>query len=117
MKNTSEHDLLLSGAALSNSNFRGLLERLMDIQIRDSDGTPAPETERGKIIHRRAGPLAGGNGFLHDCKPGETFTEQSDLSAEFELTKPGTYTVQASRYDSVSGQVVKSNTLTLTVTE
>jgi hypothetical protein len=50
-------------------------------------------------------------------KPGQSVGENSeiDLSKDWDLSKPGVYTIQAERWDSSSKGFVKSNTITVTV--
>jgi hypothetical protein len=49
--------------------------------------------------------------------PGKTSREDADLTEEFELSKPGKYTVQAERLDQYSKGPVKSNIITITLVE
>jgi hypothetical protein len=92
--------------------------RMIDVRVYDSNGKPMPETYHGKTIHARTTllPALGPGAPPAYIKKGETFSEESDLSREFLLDKPGTYTVQAERLDYRSNVRVKSNTVTLTLT-
>jgi hypothetical protein len=96
--------------------------RQMDVELRDSEGKPVPETEYGKTIHGRSArpPVSaehgkpgvgwGGRSGVDGALPaGETFRETSDLSKEFDLRKPGTYAIRAFRKDIFSGQTIYSN--------
>ena len=49
--------------------------------------------------------------------PGKMFKMGIDLKRLYKITEPGTYTFQVSRYDDVSKTEVKSNTVTIVVTE
>ena len=49
-------------------------------------------------------------------KPGATFEDHVDLTSIYDLSQPGKYTVQVQRTDAVSKTLVKSNTVTVTVT-
>ena len=102
----------------------------MDIQVRDSEGKPVAETEYGKTIHARSieappvdrngpgvptrGPRGGAIAMA--LRPGETLTEESDLTKEFDLSRPGKYTVQAfdRGRDPDTGKTVMSNEVTIT---
>jgi hypothetical protein len=102
------------------------LMRNVDIKVFDSDGKQVPETEYGAAVHGRPpinpspGPSSGRFTsapvpFL--IGPGKSLHENADLNKEFELTKPGKYTVQAQRYDNESNTLVTSNVITLTITQ
>lgn len=49
--------------------------------------------------------------------PGKMFDMAIDLKRLYEITEPGTYSFQVSRYDDVSRTLVKSNPVKITVTE
>ncbi len=56
--------------------------------------------------------------FSFAIKPGSGFREDANLREEFELQKPGKYTVQAERPDPYSnGLLVKSNTIMIALVE
>jgi hypothetical protein len=99
--------------------------RQMDVELRDSEGKPIPETEYGKTIHGRSvrppepakhdAPgvgMGGRTGVMGALPSGETFRETSDLNEEFDLRKPGTYMVRASRKDAFTAETVYSNEIT-----
>ncbi len=92
--------------------------RMVDVRVSDSDGKPTPETYHGKTIHARTTlvPALGPSAPPSYIKKGESFSEESDLNREFVLDKPGKYTVQAHRLDYRSNVLVKSNTITFTLT-
>jgi len=93
--------------------------RMIDVRVYDSNGKPMPETRHGKTIRARVTllPLLGPSFPPSYVRKGESFSEESDLNREFVLDKPGTYTVQAERLDYLSNVLVKSNTVTLTLTD
>ena len=112
LTNTTEHDL-----EVGRGFINGTLLRYMDVKVLDKDGQPVADTDYGLGLHgRRPGPIGGGVGFSEKIKPGEAIHEEADLSKEFDLSKPGKYTVQAERMDSTIREVVKSNVITFTVT-
>jgi hypothetical protein len=101
-----------------------------EIHLRDSKGNPVLETPYGQKVHgtdpnRR--PFSGSVfGYQETLKPGETFEEKLNLSEEYDLSKPGEYTIQVRRHDVLSEDdlksksrtvaFVKSNTITITIT-
>jgi hypothetical protein len=139
LTNISDHDIKLDDDAHGERNF--------DLDVRDSQGTPPPETlylkaSRGES--QGAGPSAlvlTQKYIIRDLKPGKTTKEEAWLSQVFDL-KPGMYTVTFRRADyhftphdvmrtltEQEGQpyrgtppplkpkaIVKSNTITITVT-
>ena len=52
-----------------------------------------------------------------DLPPGQKVTDVLPVDRLFDLTQPGKYSIQASRYDSETKTWVKSNTVTVTVTQ
>ena len=108
--NISEHDLPRTSTSQGT--------RFMDIKLYDTDGKAVPETEHGKLLHGRSVKWPNSHsGFIQRFIPkGQSFHEESDLSKEFILDKPGTYTVQAEHFDYASQVLVKSNAITLTLT-
>jgi hypothetical protein len=85
-------------------------------RVVDSRGEPVPETEFGMTVHTEV--LTHLHGFLAAVlKPGESFREEADLSKEFVLTKPGAYTVELIKRDPDTGEMVRSNAITVTVTQ
>jgi len=101
--------------------YKGEKFRDMDIRVLDSSGKPVEETDLGRTVHGRNPKISWGvQGTKHGgiaIGTGQTLTEQADLSKEFDLSKPGTYTAQAERWDGEHGQMIRSNTITITITE
>lgn len=58
-----------------------------------------------------------GDTVLVPRPPGKIFEMGIDLKRLYKITEPGTYTFQVSRYDEVSKTIVKSNKVTIAVTE
>jgi hypothetical protein len=89
--------------------------------IRDSGNKPVPMTEYG-IKANHAEPTQEGapprvllrSTFSAELAPGKAVTQTLALTKEYDLSKPGKYTIQASRFDG--NVVVKSNVITLNVT-
>ena len=115
MKNVSDKDIF---TGITMTGDRVQLHHI-DIRVLDKDGKPVPETEHGMLIHGRhpRGSTVINHAFSIPVAPGESTPEDYDLAKEFELTKPGTYSVQAQRLDYASQILVKSNTITFTITK
>ena len=75
----------------------------------NKDGQPVAETDYGMGLHGRVrqGVFGGGYATTESLKPGEAVHEESDLNKEFDLSRPGKYTVQAERTDRTTREVVK----------
>jgi hypothetical protein len=89
------------------------------VDVWDSDGTPVqpnPEPWRRDIDGRRLRAVHVPSTGIARLEPGHTLRDEYPLSQRFDLTKPGRYTVQASRFDDQTKTWVKSNKITLTVT-
>ena len=87
--------------------------------IRDSAGKPVTMTVYGLKVNCEDAPggvprICAGSSFSDILDPGKTLTQKLALSKEYDLSKPGKFTVQAFHYDGKTE--VKSNTITLTVT-
>ncbi len=98
--------------------------RNMKIDVRDSEGNPVSETPFGLKVHgtdpKRA-PFAGTVFSTRvSLKPSETSQEKLVLDKEYDLTKPGRYSIRVQRSDVLSDTntviFVKSNTIIVTVT-
>jgi hypothetical protein len=96
LTNISDHDIKLDDDANG--------ERNLDLEVRDSQGTPPAETLYLKAIRGESqgpGPTAlvlTPKYIIRDLKPGETSKEGARLSQVFDL-KPGTYKVTFRRPD------------------
>jgi hypothetical protein len=137
MTNISDHDLRFSVRVLQCPPLisRWVEVRQVQVQLYDSEGNPVPLTLYGGVVQGRSGEYAsrrakvplhgkgareqgvgcGGGGTLGVLKPGESLTEDADLSKEFELRSPGRYTVYAQRWDEDRKAQVKSDRISLTV--
>ncbi len=85
------------------------------IEVRYGDGSVALLTERGREFRKQFG--RGGTPRI-GAAPGELAAAGGirAVNTLYDMTRPGTYTIQVSRVDEASKVVVKSNILTLTVT-
>jgi len=114
------------------------------IQVRRKDGTPVPESQLIQAQKRESSkPLPPGmfkvdnySRIMGELQPGQTAKDRVVLSDLYDMSQPGDYVVQAERIEpangailkstgpaatsgtdkSKAGTVVKSNSLTLTVT-
>ncbi len=92
---------------------------LFDVHILDGANKLVPETAYGRQLHGtdRNPASLGGSVFSAQVAPGKTVEQQLMLNKEYEIERPGKYTIQVERFDAVSGITVKSNTITLTVVQ
>jgi hypothetical protein len=107
--NNTEQDIRYSGAGGPGRGGPGF-----DIDIRDSGGKPAPETPYGLKMHGKDTSWRGGSVFAGTAHPGDKIEEELILSKEFDMSKPGDYTVQV-RERNPKFEVVKSNSITITI--
>jgi hypothetical protein len=107
--NVTKHDIDYSGY------FRHLDEQFSYL-VWDEDGKPAEKVSFGDP------DLSTSKSFWSGISPGKTETYEADLEQIYKFDKPGKYTVQVSRPDpdclDENGKpvVVKSNTITITIT-
>jgi hypothetical protein len=87
---------------------------VFDIDIRDSRNVAVPETPFGLTLHGKNPHPFAGSVFSAPSHPGEPIKEELILSKEYDLSKPGKYTVQVRERHPVF-QTVKSNVITITV--
>jgi hypothetical protein len=109
LTNNSSEDLDLSGSV---SDLTGLDSNLK-FEVRDDLGKSAP-----KRVYKHP-ELAGGTANLDRIlKPGQSDTEEQNISRLHDMTQPGKYVIRVSRRlsNNPNDGVVKSNTVTVTVT-
>jgi hypothetical protein len=85
-----------------------------DINVRDSQGNAVPETSYGLRMHGRDPRPWSGSVFRATSHSGQTVEINLILSKEYDLSKPGKYTVQVQDRRPVV-RPVKSNIVTITV--
>jgi hypothetical protein len=77
-------------------------DRDYELYLRDDKGKEVPFTKWGRDL--RTGPIHGsGNDFT--LAPGEKYTDKENLSALYEISLPGNYTVEACREVYVWGNI------------
>jgi len=90
-----------------------------EIDVRDERGTPVPETDLGRKLKEPPVIPMNSRNFGKYLRPNESTKETIPLSDLYSLSHAGQYTIQVSRLMSNKPKdvVVKSNTITVTVTE
>ena len=118
MKNISAEDVFYS---VFTGRGDGPVASGFTWEILNSKGKPVPFTEYGLKLNRPE-PELGSGGYVPAAGktifgllgPGKAIVEKMALSKEYDLSKPGKYSIQALRSDGKTD--VKSNIITLTVT-
>jgi hypothetical protein len=87
---------------------------VFDIDLRDGEGNPVQETAYGVTMHGKDPRPFSGSVFRATAAPGQTLEETVLLNKEFEITKPGKYTVQV-RGKTPNGRFVRSNTVAISI--
>jgi len=118
MKNISAEDVFYS---VFTGRGDGPVASGFTWEILNSKGKPVPFTEYGLKLNRPEPELgpggyvpAAGKTIFGLLGPGKAIVEKMALSKEYDLSKPGKYSIQALRSDGKTD--VKSNIVTLTVT-
>jgi hypothetical protein len=95
------------------------IEMPFGLEVRDSEGHHVPYTPQGR---RTFGGLFDGSRFMLKLHPGESLYRERLLNKDFEISKPGTYTVWATRQfgrrtadSKIVATTVKSNIETITI--
>jgi hypothetical protein len=91
------------------------------IDVRDEHGKSVPETDEARKTKKAMkAPNARmfRSGVTEELKPHETSRHTIDVSQYLDVSRPGKYTIQATRQlpEELGPGVVKSNTISLTVT-
>jgi hypothetical protein len=98
------------------------------VLIQDDRGRAVSSTKYGReLMGKGATPQGPGPYYVHpdargsiigfEVPPGETLKDGMILSRLHDLSRPGRYTVQVERFDETTMTFVKSNKITITVTE
>jgi hypothetical protein len=108
--NNTEQDIRYPGAG-----GPGRSGPVFDIDVRDSGDKPVPETPYGLKMHGKdTHGWRGGSVFAGTAHPGDKIEEELILSEEYDMSKPGDYTVQVVERNP-KFEVVKSNSITITI--
>lgn len=109
MKNLTDHNLAYQ------YGIRDYQDRSNDYEVWDASGKKLePSRKKYPQIGDTFEPT-----LPHIVKPGETETSGIAITLLYDMTQPGTYTIQASRRisDEPNDGVVRSNKITITVTQ
>jgi hypothetical protein len=116
LTNTSKQDIWLAGPKSLQVEAQGTETHLADwqgaIYIYYAKGSPVPPRKKPDDVLGGLKNLSG-----RSLSPGEFTHDHIPLDKHYDLTKLGQYTVWVQRLDPVSKVLVKSNTITLTVSE
>lgn len=117
LTNMSDHEITMVQVSGLRAGY--------DVDVRNSQGKRprganellAEQNKENKEAHRPIRVIINqGGARTVNVKPGQTLRDEIQVSNIFDLTIPGTYTIQLTRKDSESTAIVKSNTITVTVT-
>jgi len=103
--NTSNHDIGIERAPVE-FNFK--------IDVHDSGGN-RPSLADGSKVPIEGIETRGGSHFSILVAPGEALKIDFEIDKAYDLSKPGTYTIQLSRLDEATKSEAKSNIITVTV--
>jgi hypothetical protein len=108
LTNTSKRTMDCSATI---SNMTGVDPNYI-FEVRDEAANAAP------IRMHEHPELATGQPISRSLKPGESLTDDEEVSQVIDMSRPGQYTIQVSRRvsDSKKDGVVKSNAITISVT-
>ena len=117
LENVSGHNIKSLGS-LGDEGF------LYPMNVWDEKGTTVPETKYGRLKHGHKTAedppeydyTAEGRVVFLRLDPGMSVTNRVCVSKEYDVSKPGKYTIQIEAYDDESQTSVKSNKITVTVT-
>jgi hypothetical protein len=115
--NTSDHNIPFKRTPnpISNEEFR------YQIEIRDADGQPAPPSARVRALQGQIRMTEDWHNHAYWLKPGESYSDDLEITKFYDLDKPGIYTVSVSKdlltrqYPVALESIVKSNAVTITV--
>jgi hypothetical protein len=117
--NTTGHNIVL-WAEKADREQAGVTYR---VNVSDINGKPLPDTPFGRQVKNRTDipnenhptAFAGPSGEKLVLKPGESWPETIILNSLYDFKQPGIYTIQVERFDPVSGTMVKSNAVAVTI--
>ena len=117
LKNLSS-DTVESGGRVGDDGFEYPME------VRDEKGAGSAETKYGRLKNNHATPqdFAEGTAVIQFkaihrlLDPGMSVTDHVNVSREYDLSRPGKYTIQVKYYDTRDRRFIESNKVTVTVT-
>lgn len=84
------------------------------VEMYDNQGKEAPFSKRYSDLRAGRDSLVG-SVYMYSIMPGDTMTERVLVNLKYDLSTPGTYTLQIRRRDVISKADVKSNKITVTI--
>jgi hypothetical protein len=115
LTNISDHEINLERAPREDQG-----QSHHAVIIRDDHGDLVPQKKPVRVgkdeAEREINALPHGSQILFTLKPGESLKDGIVLDGMYDLSQPGKHTIQIERYDYVTKAVVKSNTITFTLT-
>jgi hypothetical protein len=106
--NITNDDLYWSSDIGKDSQYKGFHFHL----LKGGNAVPSTFLHRkltGTQRHGDPHEVSGGSSIVLAHPPGKMFEIPIDLSRLYDVTQPGTYTVQVTRYDDETKSVVRSN--------
>lgn len=111
-KNNADEEIDNSRSAVAAYNY--------DMNVRDEHGNSVPETKELREL-RRPELMRRNAKLIHEkLEPHRAvgqFSEAIPISDYYEMSRPGTYTIQVSQADPKTGNEIKSNTIAVQVVQ
>jgi hypothetical protein len=115
--NTSDHNIPFkrTNNPVSNEEFR------YQIEVRDADGRPAQPSAKVRALEGQVTGIEDWDNHAHWLKPGESYSDDLEITKLYDFSRPGKYTVSVSKdlltrqYPVPPEYVVKSDLVTITV--
>jgi len=113
LTNTSAHDIVIWRA---NGDAQGEVAGYR-VEVRDENGNGPPETKYQRVLRGEDEDSLVWSPIGMDLSPGKSSKDAMIVNKFYDLSKPGKYKIQVHWTDRTSKTVVKSNTITVTVTQ
>jgi hypothetical protein len=115
--NTSDHNIAFkrTNNPVSNEEFR------YQIEVRDADGRPAQPSAQVRALEGQVTEIEDLDNHAYWLKPGESYSDDLEITKLYDLSRPGKYTVSVSKdlltrqYPVPPEYVAKSDLVTITV--
>jgi len=112
LTNTSGRELLV-GRAKGDARAE---EAGYRIEVVNERGKNPPETKYQRVVKGEADDILVSSPVGFTVQPGKTFEDAMIANKFYDLSQPGKYKIQVQRTEPATGILVKSNTITVTVT-
>lgn len=86
-----------------------------DVTVLDANGMKPPDTEHGRMVHQTPCSAQSISHFDGSLKPNGYNVDHIAVDGLYDMRGPGNYTIQVQK--QLSSDIVKSNIITVTVTE